>query len=144
MSLKALRPDLAVLQGDNLGSRIRRRRRELELDRRAAAAVLGVDEKSLASWERDEWPPTIAIYPSLVRFLGYEPWPQPRTLAEALLAERRRRGLVLKQAAKQIGVDEGTLGSWERGEWKPTRLTAPAISAWLGIDVRATFPRDVR
>ncbi len=103
-----------------------------------------MDEKSLASWEGDEWSPAITAYPALVRFLGYEPWPEPKSLSEALLAERRRRGLVLKQAARQIGVDEGTLGRWERGEWKPTGLTAPAICAWLGVDVRATFPRDVR
>lgn len=144
MSLKALKPEVAALQGDSLGFRIRRRRRELEVDRRATAAVLGVDEKSLSSWERDEWLPAIAAYPALIRFLGYEPWPQARTLGEALLAERRRRGLVLKQAAKQIDVDEGTLARWERGEWKPTRLTAPAISKWLGVDVYQDFPNDVR
>ncbi len=144
VSLQALKPEAVGLQGDSLGSRIRCRRRELELDRRAAAAVLGVNQKSLASWERNEWLPTVAAYPALIRFLGYEPWPEPTSLSEALVAERRRRGLVIKQAAQQLGVDEGTLGSWERGEWKPTGRTAPALSEWIGVDVRRAFPNDVR
>lgn len=106
--------------------------------------VLDVDEKTLASWERDEWSPTITAYPALIQFLGYEPWPVPRCLSEALVAERQRRGLFLKHAAKQLGVDEGTLGRWERREWKPTGRTLPSLSRWLGLDVREAFPNDVR
>ncbi len=144
LQLRALRPEVIALQGDTLGSKLRRRRHELALDRRAAAAFLEADEKTLMWWERDQRPPFVHAYPGIIRFLGYEPWPAPQTLGEALLAERRRRGLPIKQAAQELGVDEGSFRRWERGQWKATRRTAPAINAWLGTDIRDAFPSDVR
>ena len=57
------------------------------------------------------------FYPALIGFLGCEPWPEPQTLGQRLQAERRRRGLTIDRAAALLGVDEGTLGRWETGEW---------------------------
>lgn len=132
------------LSGDNLGARLQRRRFELGLRRIDAAAQMGVDEKTLMWWERSEREPFVNAYPAIIEFLGYEPWEEPRTLGEALLAERRRRGLRIDQVADLARVDEGTWRRWERGEWKPTRLTCPALDHLLGRSVRATFPHDVR
>ena len=109
-----------------------------------AADLLGVDPKTLMWWERDEREPVVGAYPSLIEYLGYEPWPEPRSLAEALLAERRRRGLEIRKVAALIGVDQGTWRRWERGEWKPTRITLPALDQLLGRSVSMTFPADVR
>jgi hypothetical protein len=95
-------------------------------------------------WEREERPPFVGAFPQIIRFLGCDPWPTPATLAEALLAERRRRGQRIEQAASAIGVDAGTWRRWERREWKPTRRTLPAINDWLGYDVSQAFPDDVR
>ena len=105
---------------------------------------MGFDEKTLMWWERDERPPYVHAYPTLIHFLGYEPWPAPTCLAEALLAERRRRGLSIERAAHEVGVDEGTWRRWERKEWKPMRMAARAINQLLGIDVERAFPNDVR
>lgn len=134
----------SLIVGDSLGARLRRRRRELGLRRMDAATLLGADPKSLMFWERDERMPFVSGYPAIIAFLGFEPWPEPATLAEALLAARRRRGLEIRAAAAAIGVDEGTWRRWERGEWKPTSRTRPALDGFLGFSVAARFPTEVR
>jgi DNA-binding XRE family transcriptional regulator len=105
---------------------------------------MGVSWKSLMWWERNEVEPGPSFYPALIGFLGYEPWPEPQTLAEALLAERRRRGLNRRAAAQLMGIDETTIGYWERGEWKATKRTLPMLDAFLRCSVRRCFPDGVR
>ena len=85
---------------------------------------------------RRKWHPRLAI----LRFLGHEPWPLPVTLGDHLMAERRRRGLAIDKAAALIGIDEGTLRRWERGEWKPTERTKPILDGFLGIPGQAALP----
>jgi len=95
-------------------------------------------------WERDEREPAIRFYPAIVAFLGYEPWPKPRTLPEALLAERRRRGIEIHSASELVGVDEGTWGRWERSVWKPTPRMISLIDHFLGLSLHEKFPTDIR
>jgi hypothetical protein len=95
-------------------------------------------------WERNVREPFVSFYPAIIRFLEYEPWPEPTTLAEALLAERRRRGMEIRRIAALIGVDEGTWRRWERREWKPTKLSVPALDRLLGTSVASLFSADVR
>lgn len=111
---------------------LRRRRRELHLRRIDVAALLGTSWKSLMWWEQDEREPFSRFYPSIIRFLGCEPWPEPTTLGERLLAERRRRGFTIQEAAETIGVDEGTYGRWESGEWKPQPRSVALVASFLG------------
>lgn len=129
--LTARKPELAIEDGDTLGARLLRRRRELRLRRADAAAIIGIDAKSLMWWERDVRPPGDRFYPALIRYLGFEPWPEPVTLGDRLKAERRRRGLSIERAAEVVGVDEGTFGRWERGEWKPQTRSMPVIEEFL-------------
>ncbi|MEO8114266.1 MAG: helix-turn-helix transcriptional regulator, partial [Phenylobacterium sp.] len=138
------KPEVAAEDGDSLGARLRRRRRELGIRRVDAATHLGASWKSLMWWERDNRLPIVSAYPGIIAFLGYEPWPEPCSLAEALLAERRRRGLETCKAAALIGVDEGTWSRWERAEWKPTRRTVLALNRLFGLSVQIEFPADVR
>jgi transcriptional regulator with XRE-family HTH domain len=121
-----------------------RRRRELGLRRIDAACKLGVSWKTLMWWERDEREPFVSAYPAIITYLGYEPWPEPKTLADALKAERRRRGVEVRAAAALVGVVEGTWRRWERREWKPTRLTLAALDGLLGASTAALYPEDVR
>jgi transcriptional regulator with XRE-family HTH domain len=110
----------------------------------AAAPLLGVDERTLRWWERDDRSPIVSAYPNIIAYLGYEPWPEPSTLGEALLAERRRRGGEIRVAAELVGVDEGTWRRWERGVWKPNSVSVPKIDSLLGYSVKGRFPNDVR
>ena len=83
-------------------------------------------------WEQDRTKPLPRYYPAIFRFLGYDPFPEPATFAERIAAKRRELGLSIEQAAKLTGVDEGTFGRWERGEWKP-RMSADAVSRFLAM-----------
>lgn len=141
--LHARRRDTAPLD-DSLGAQLIRRRRERGLARTEAATELGVSWKTLMSWERNEREPFVSFYPAIIAWLGYEPWPEPNTLAEALHAERRRRGIEIRKAAALIGVDEGTWRRWEAGEWKPTRRTLPTLDRLLERSVADVYPNDVR
>jgi transcriptional regulator with XRE-family HTH domain len=131
VALRARKPEIAAEEGDTLGAKLLRRRRELGLRRVDAAAIIGIDAKSLMWWERGIRLPADRFYPGLIGYLGYEPWPEPETLGERFAAERRRRGLSIDRAAALVGVDEETFRRWERGEWKPQKGSLPAISGFL-------------
>lgn len=109
-----------------------------------AASLIGTDEKSLMFWEREARTPLVSAYPAIIQYLGYEPWPEPVTLGQALLAARRKRGVEIRKAAVIVGADEGTWRRWERAEWKPTRRMLPVIDRFLGYSVAQRFPDDVR
>ncbi|MDT8321430.1 MAG: hypothetical protein RQ826_12975, partial [Xanthomonadales bacterium] len=50
------------------------------------------------------------IMASLRAAAGYDPFPQPKTIAQHLLAKRREMGWSIREAAAAIGVDP----SWVR------------------------------
>ena len=119
MTLRAGKPELIEETNGSLGGRLRRRRRELGLRRSDAARLLGIDPKSLFWWERDAREPEARRYPAIIAYLGEEPWLDPSGLGDRLLAERRRRGLSIKEAAHLLGVDEVTFWWWESGRRRP-------------------------
>jgi DNA-binding transcriptional regulator YiaG len=113
-----------------------RRRKGLGHRRIDAAAALGVSWKTLMWWERDEHEPLDRYWPSVLSYLGYEPWPDAVSLADRVRAERRRRGLNLEEGAAAVGVDAATLWWWESGRRTPRyprtkllldRFLAPAM-----------------
>ncbi|WP_425281572.1 helix-turn-helix domain-containing protein [Peiella sedimenti] len=95
-------------------------------------------------WERDEREPFIHFYPALIAYLGYEPWSEPNSLGERLRLERRRRGVRIDQAARLVGVDEGTWRRWERGEWRVARGSVPDLSAFLRCRIATAYPSAIR
>jgi transcriptional regulator with XRE-family HTH domain len=120
-------------QGDTLGAQLRRRRRERGHRRIDAARLIGIDPKSLLWWERDARKPLDPSWPSIIAYLGREPWRRPETLAERLLAERRRRGLSISEAAAIAGVEETTFWWWESGRRLPRYpRTKSLVAGFLG------------
>jgi transcriptional regulator with XRE-family HTH domain len=69
--------------------------------------------------------------PAILRFLGYNPLPPGRTWAERLVNARTALGLSQKESAQKIGVDQGTLARWERGEREPTGGFAARATRFL-------------
>jgi transcriptional regulator with XRE-family HTH domain len=57
--------------------------------------------------------------PAIIRFLGYNPLPSAEGWGERLVQQRTIQGLSQKQSAAHMGVDQGTLARWERGEREP-------------------------
>ena len=77
---------------------------------------MGVVPWTVLNWEKGHTEPPIASIPDIVRFLDYDPFPEPKTLPQYLFAKRRAMGWSIKEAAQALGVDPGTWGNWERGK----------------------------
>ena len=66
-------------------------------------------------------------------FLGYDPFPEPKTVPDRLGAKRRELGYSRKKAAKEWGVVEATLQKWERGESIYLRSHRRMVASLLGF-----------
>ena len=116
---------------ETLGEHLRKRRHKLGLFQKDVALRLGVNQWTYITWELETRQPSVRYMPAILSFLGYDPFPEPVTLGERIVAARCALGLPRKRLAQRIGVDEGTLMRWETGEWTPTRLTRPKLDAFL-------------
>jgi transcriptional regulator with XRE-family HTH domain len=105
---------------NTLGDHIRKRRLDLGLLQREVAEKIGVTEATIYHWERQRNAPEIRFIAPIIEFLEYDPLPQPESFAERLKTYRLRLGLSQRKLAAKLGIDPGTLGSWERGRRKPS------------------------
>lgn len=78
-----------------LGEHLKKRRRELGLLQRDAAEMMGVSTDTVANWEKDKAKPVAAQFRPVLAFLGYDPTPEPQTLAERVDAKQRSLGASL-------------------------------------------------
>ena len=92
---------------------------ELGLWQRDVGKLLKVDAYTVLNWEKDKTIPATRYLPRIVAFLGYDPFPAPRTLGEQVVAARRRLGIPRKKLALRLNVDEGALKRWEKGSILP-------------------------
>lgn len=105
-----------------LGEHLKSRRLRLGLTKGKVAKKLGVHPWTIRSWEADEFPPAIRYQPGIQAFLGYDPYPVPKTLPERLLATRRRLGLTRREMATRLGIKPDRLAGWEQGRSEPMTL----------------------
>ena len=117
--LKALRVSPFSQEPSTLGEHIKHYRLQRQLTQKQAAKFLGVGAFTVLNWERNKTVPPIQATPAILKFLGYDPFPQPKSLPEQLLAKRRIMGWSIKEAAREFGVDEGTWSAWESGATVP-------------------------
>ena len=115
LRFKVLKPKPVFPEPKTLGEHIRVRRLQLALTQREAAAQIGTSEPRIVSWENGHRRPVARFVPAIIRFLGYDPFPEPLTISERLVAKRRELGWSRKKAAKAWGVAESTLQGWELG-----------------------------
>jgi site-specific DNA recombinase len=102
-----------------VGDHIRKRRLGLKMVQKDVAEQLGVDKTSVFNWEANTSAPEIRYMPVIIGFLGYNPLPEAKGWGERLVRHRTTLGMTQKDAARQLGVDQGTLAKWERGEREP-------------------------
>jgi transcriptional regulator with XRE-family HTH domain len=67
------------------------------------------------------------------------PEPNYDFVRNRLRAERHRRNLTLRDAARDIGVSAPTLSRIERGASKPDVATLEAVIEWLDLDRGAVY-----
>lgn len=100
-----------------LGEHLKKRRRQLDLYQREAAKALKIDHLTYINWEKGHTQPYAHSYPAIIAFLGYDPTPEPASVQEWIVSQRRKAGLARKTLARLLGWDEATLYRYEIGEW---------------------------
>jgi transcriptional regulator with XRE-family HTH domain len=133
IKLKTLKPKETDFERQTLGARVRKRRLELRLTQKQAAERLGVNPWTVLNWEKAHTEAPIESVPAIIRFLGYDPFPEPKNIPEHLLAKRRAMGWSIREAAQQLGMDEGTWGDWEYGQTILHRRHRELIAQLLGL-----------
>jgi DNA-binding XRE family transcriptional regulator len=81
-----------------LGDLIRKRRLDVKLLQKDVAAILGVDTTTINNWERNRCKPRLYLFPRIVQFLGYSPFPiaTKHTIGEEIKVYRLMHGLSQK------------------------------------------------
>jgi site-specific DNA recombinase len=108
------------LEPKTIGDHIRKKRLLSKLLQREVAEKIGVNKTSIHYWEVNSATPDLRYMPAIIQFLGYNPLPAANALGERLVRHRRSRGITQADAARRMGVDQGTLARWERGERGPS------------------------
>jgi DNA-binding XRE family transcriptional regulator len=79
------------------------------------AGRIGANQKTYENWEQEKYEPEVRFWPGVIGFLGYDPRPEPRTLAERIRATRRGQGISQGELARRLGIDPSTVTAWEAG-----------------------------
>ena len=75
----------------------------------------------------------VHYYPAIIAFLGYNPLPEPRSLAEAVRRARMSQGLPRWALARMLGIQyEGTIQRIEKGARVSQKCLAKVCRA-LGL-----------
>jgi transcriptional regulator with XRE-family HTH domain len=117
-----------------LGERIKKRRIELGLTQAEAAKRLAVNSRTVLNWEIGRYDPPIRSMPTILSFLGYDPFSAPGAVCECLLRKRRENGWSTSEAARELGVDPTTWQDWERGHVILFREHRNRVAKLLGLD----------
>jgi hypothetical protein len=80
---------------------------------------MGVDADSVTNWTKGRRQPDLRCLPLVIRFLGYDPRPQAKSVGKALVRLREGQGMSQKELAVMLRVDPSTLARWEREERVP-------------------------
>ena len=107
------------------------------LTQKEAAILLDVNPWTVRNWEKGHTEPPNASITTIIRFLGYDPFPEPKTLPEHLLAKRRTMGWLIKQAAELIGVDPASWSKSERGNLVLYRQHRVQLANFLSVSAVA-------
>lgn len=100
-----------------MGDHIRSRRLDLNLLQSQVAEQIGVDKTTVHNWESNESAPAIRYIPAILRLLGYDPHPSLDSFPDRLGTVRRTPQ---RKMADKLGIDPGTLQSWEAGTHQHT------------------------
>jgi len=123
-----------------LGDHIRSRRLDLDLFQSDVGEQIGVDTTTVCNWESNASIPAIRYIPAILEFLGYDPFPPAKTLPVRLVTARKVLGLSQRMLAHSLGVDPGTLQSWEAGQHQPTGKSVELIERFLNAPGNPSAP----
>lgn len=105
---------------------------------------MGIGKETYANWEKGKTEPVAAQFRPVVEFLGYDPTPEPETLAERLKAKRRVTGMTFSQVARHLGWDEGTLTRYLNGTWRMPPARHAALNDFLRVSAPDRYRSPVK
>lgn len=119
-----------------LGEHLRHRRQTLGWSQARAAKAIGLYATNYSDWERGAVrEPQMALWPGILRFLGYDPiCAEPTTLTDQIGYLCRHLGISRERLGKRLRVTGHTVYEWEFG-----RLTPTASHRALLLDLLGTF-----
>jgi transcriptional regulator with XRE-family HTH domain len=129
--LKSLRPKPYKDPPETLGEHLCKKRTLGGALQREVATQLGINASTYRNWENDHTSPAVRFVPRIVEFLGYDPYPLPKTLGERIVARRRDLGMSRRRLARRLGVDEATLRRWESDMAHPRGWRLAHIDAFV-------------
>ena len=104
----------------------------MKLTKRELSLRFNVDDVTIYLWEKNRVEPSLAQIPKIIEFLGRDPFEkEAENLGDRIREYRRVHGLTQKKFADQLGIDQTTLASWERGEHRPTKKLLEKINPIL-------------
>jgi DNA-binding transcriptional regulator YiaG len=127
-------------EADDLIGKFKRVRCGLGLTQEQPAQELGIDESTIAGWERGESTPVGPYRKLLQDFVAEDGFLPKRPGAGSarsefssrkIIALRKKLGLSKAAFARQIGVNVNTLWRWERGDRKPHGLNWKLIAGLM-------------
>jgi transcriptional regulator with XRE-family HTH domain len=118
---------------DHIGHHILKRRLDLGLPQEEAASQLGVHPGGLENWEYGRTTPADRFMAAVIRFLGYNPSPAPRTMGDRVAYERVARGWSRKRLASKASVDEATVRRIE--EDTPRLARRPVLAVLKALEI---------
>lgn len=121
---------------ETLGEHIRAARLERGQYLKHVGELIGVTMDTVLNWEQNYCSPAIAHYPKLMVYLGYCPLPQCAGnghLGTQVRLHRVHRGLSIRAAACEIGVDPASLARWEKQENEPSPKYRRLLMAFTAI-----------
>jgi hypothetical protein len=86
---------------NTLGDHRQKRRLDLGLLWQDVAREVGTGATNVTHWSKGHPAPGLEFWPSIIRFLGFDPRPQAKTIAEALVRYQKGRGM------SSDAIDEG-------------------------------------
>ena len=105
----------------------------MKLTKIEAGRRLGIGPWTYTRWETGGMTIEVHYYPDIISFIGYNPLPEPTSLAEAVRRERMSQGLPRWALARKLGIQyEGTIQRIEQGDAVSPKCLARVCRA-LGL-----------
>jgi DNA-binding transcriptional regulator YiaG len=101
------------------------------LEQWQAAEEIGVSVATYRGWEVNRAAPTVKHLPGAIAFLGFDWRDSNDSFGDQIRTTRTRRGLSIREAASEIGIDPTTLRRWEVGDGLPSAALRGVIETWL-------------
>ena len=113
------------------------------------AAMIGVDQRQISTWERGRFMPSIEVLQKIADALDMDlielvkAHQKSKKKCSPIALARREKGWTQGQLAEAIGVSQGLISKYEIGACVPTDETIHAIAKALGVqacDISSTEP----